>query len=240
MKKLFQKDEVWFAVLWILVYVIGFANADAISESLGMPKLLTVLFGLALAVLLYQFIRKNGLLEYFGLCPVQGSYAGYGYFLPLILISSVNFWNGITVNCGIVEAALYILSMCLVGFLEEVIFRGFLFRGMSRSHVASAIIVSSLTFGVGHIVNLLLGEPLFDTLLQLIYASAIGFCYTAVFYASGSILPCILSHAVVNSTSIFAVAPEPAFFVFSTVVQTVISISYGLWLIRRHRIKTPK
>ena len=240
MKKLFQKDEVWFAVLWILVYVIGFANADALSEAIGIPKLLTVMFGAALTVILYPFIRKNGLLEYFGLCPVRGSYARFGYFLPLILISSVNFWNGVTLNCGLVEAVLYILSMCLVGFLEEVIFRGFLFRGMCRSHVASAIIVSSLTFGVGHIVNLLLGEPLFDTLLQLIYASAIGFCYTAVFYTSGSILPCILSHAVVNSTSIFAVAPESAFFVFSTVVQTVISTSYGLWLLHRHRIKKPE
>ena len=126
MKKLFQKDEVWFAVFWIILYVIGFANADAISESMGIPKLLTVPFGLLLSVILYRFIRKNGLQEYFGLCPVQGSYDRFGYFLPLILISSVNFWNGITLNCGIGEAVLYIVSMCLVGFLEEVIFRGFL------------------------------------------------------------------------------------------------------------------
>ena len=61
MKKLFQKDEVWFAVLWIIIYVIGFANADAISDSIGTPKLLTVPFGFLLSVILYRFIRQNSL-----------------------------------------------------------------------------------------------------------------------------------------------------------------------------------
>lgn len=235
MKKLFQKDEVWFAVLWIIIYVIGFANADAISDSIGTPKLLTVPFGFLLSVILYRFIQQNSLQAHFGLCPVQGSYDRFGYFLPLILISSVNFWNGIALNRGIGEAVLYIVSMCLVGFLEEVIFRGFLFKGMCQTNVTSAIIVSSLTFGVGHIINLLLGAPLFDTLLQLVYASAIGFCYTAVFYASGSILPCILSHAVVNSTSIFAIEADHAFSMATTVVQTILGVGYGLWLLRRHQ-----
>ena len=101
--------------------------------------------------------------------------------------------------------------------------------------ITSAIIVSALTFGVGHIINLLLGAPLFDTLLQLIYASAIGFCYTAVFYASGSILPCILSHAAVNSTSIFAIEADHAFSMATTVVQTILGVGYGLWLLRRHQ-----
>ena len=59
MKKLFEKDEIWFAVLWIIIYVIGFANADSISESLGIPKILTVLYGLILSVILLSFIRKQ-------------------------------------------------------------------------------------------------------------------------------------------------------------------------------------
>ena len=68
MKKFFDKDEVWFAVVWILIYVIGFANADSLSESMGIPKLLTVLFGLLLAAVLLGFIRKHRLSRYFGLC----------------------------------------------------------------------------------------------------------------------------------------------------------------------------
>lgn len=233
MKKFFDKDEEWFAVTWIIVYVIGFANADSLSESIGIPKLLTVLFGLLLAAVLCGFIRKHHLGKYFGLCPLTGSGKSYLYFLPLILISSVNLWHGVTLRASVLEILLYILSMCFVGLLEEVIFRGLLFKAMCKSNVTVAIIVSSLTFGVGHLINLLLGEPAFDTLLQLVYASAIGFCYTAIFHVSGSILPCILSHAFVNSTSIFATAPSPAMHIGITVAQTVLGVGYGLWLLRK-------
>ena len=235
MKKLFDKDEVWFAVAWILLYVVGFSNADSLSEAIGVPKLLTVLVGLVISLLLYGFIRKAGLSEYLGLCPVKGQRSRFLYFIPLLIISSVNFWNGLTCNYDILETVLFILSMCFVGFLEEVIFRGLLFKGMCRSNVTVAILVSSLTFGMGHIVNLFLGAPVFDTMLQLVYASAIGFCYTALFHTGGSILPCILSHIFVNSNSAFAVTPDNRTHILITLIQTVLSIGYGIWLLHPKR-----
>lgn len=231
MKKLFHKDEVWFAVLWIVVYVVGFGNADMLSESIGVPKLLTVLFGLIMTIVLCGFIRKNRLAEYFGLCGVRTPWRTCLYFIPLIVISSVNLWNGVRMNYPVLETVLYIISMCFVGLLEEVIFRGLLFQGLRKLNVTTAIVVSSLTFGVGHIVNLLLGEPVFDTLLQLVYATAIGFCFTAIFLVGGSILPCILSHAVVNSLSAFAVEPTNRMSLVIAIVQTVISVAYGAWLL---------
>ena len=230
LKKLFDRDQIWFAVLWIVVYVVGFGNADMISESIGVPKLLTVLLGLVLSVVLYGFVRRHGLSGYFGLCRGRGG-RRFLHFVPLVLISSVNFWNGLTMNCPPLETLLYIASMCFVGFLEELIFRGLLFKGMCQSNVKAAIIISSLTFGAGHIVNLLMGAPLLDTLLQIVYAAAIGFCYTAVFHVGGSIVPCILSHIVVNATSVFAVTPDGGMNILIALAQTVISIAYGLWLL---------
>lgn len=233
MKKLYDKDEIWFAVGWIIVYVVGFANADMLSDSIGIPKLITVLVGAVLTLVLLTFVYRNGLSQEFGLCAFRGDYRKFLWFVPLAVISSVNFWNGVTMNVSLLETVLYILSMCFVGLLEEVIFRGLLFRGMCGSGVKSAIIVSSLTFGIGHIVNLLTGTPVFDTLLQLVYATAIGFCYTAVFYAGRSILPCIVSHVFVNATSIFAVEPSQAGSVVIALVQTVLGVGYGLWLLKR-------
>lgn len=235
MGKLFQKDEIWFAVVWIFVYVWGFGNADSLSEAVGIPKLITVFAGLLLTVILWIFIRKNKLARYWGLCKFQGSGKGFLWFLPLIALSTVNFWNGLTIQTPPLETALYILSMCFVGILEEVIFRGMLFRGMCRTNVKAAIVVSSLTFGAGHIINLLLGEPLLDTLLQLIYASAIGFCYTAVFYTGGSILPCIASHIFVNTTSVFAVEAAPAGQLLIAAIETVLGVSYGIWLLQKQK-----
>jgi len=237
MKKLFDKDEIWFAVVWIIIYVIGFANADMFSEAIGIPKLLTVFAGGCMTLVLYRFIQQNGLAAYFGLCGVKAGGRKYLYFIPLIVVSSVNFWNGVVLDHFAGETILYMISMCFVGILEEVIFRGMLFKGMCRSNITFAIIVSSLAFGMGHIVNLFLGGPVFDTLLQLIYASAIGFCYTAVFYVSGSILPCILSHAVVNATNVFAAEPTAGMHIMITIVQTVVGIGYGLWLLKHKKFE---
>lgn len=233
MKKLYDKDPVWFAVIWILVYVLAFGNADSLSEAMGVPKLLTVAVGLVLALILWHFLRKNNLETAQGLCPFRGKYRRFLYFLPLIAISSVNFWFGTAVTASPLETLLYILSMCLVGFLEEVIFRGLLFQAMRPSGVTAAIVVSSLTFGAGHIINLLLGAPLAETLLQLVYASAVGFCYTAVFLAGGSLLPCILSHIFVNSTSIFATEHTNGQMLLAAILQTLLGIGYGLWLLKR-------
>jgi ribosomal protein S18 acetylase RimI-like enzyme len=125
--------------------------------------------------------------------------------------------------------------MCFVGFLEEVIFRGLLFRAMGGSASRSAILVAALTFGMGHAVNLLLGEPVLDTLLQLVYASAIGFCFIAVFCVSGTIWPCILAHVFINSTSVFAVQPGEGKAVAMALVQTLLGVAYGSWLFYRSK-----
>lgn len=124
-----------------------------------------------------------------------------------------------------------------VGLLEEVIFRGLLFKALCRVDVKMAIIVSSVTFGMGHIINLLMGAPVLDTLLQLVYAAAVGFCYTAIFYVGGSIVPCILSHAVVNSVNVFAVTPTLTVNLVTAAVQTVLGIGYGVWILRHKEEK---
>jgi len=238
MKKLFDKDEVWFAVGWILVYVLAFGNADTLSESIGVPKLLTCFVGMVLtALLLFGFVFKWDLKKHVGLVPLEGKAREYLYFVPLILISTVNFWNGVTMNISPLETLLYIISMVFVGILEELIFRGLLFKGMRKDNITAAIVVSSLTFGMGHIVNLLYGAPLLDTLLQLVYASGIGFCYTAIFLVSGSIRPCIISHIFVNSTSVFAVEPGETFNIVSALLVTAICVVYGLWLLKKYHRK---
>ncbi len=232
MKKLFVKSEIWFAVMWIIIYVVGFSTADSISESIGIPKLVTAIFAPAISAVLFCFVKRNDLMQYFGLCRMQGSGRKFLYFLPLLLISSVNFWNGITCKAPVFEAILFIISMICVGFLEELIFRGFLFKAMCRDNVKTAIVVSSLTFGFGHIVNLLCGADLAETLCQLIYASAIGFCFTVLFYVGKSIIPCIIVHAVVNSTSILGIEGNMMLGIISTVVITVVSVAYGVYLLR--------
>lgn len=232
MKNFFDRQPVWFAVIWIAVYVLLFGNADTLSESLGVPKLITAIVGLVLTVILLLFLHKHRLLPYCGLQRVQGG--RWAWFLPLIAVSTVNFWHGLTLREG---AALYIVSMVWVAILEELIFRGLLFRAMEKEGRTAAVIVSSVTFGVGHIVNLLLGAELLSTALQLVEATALGFCFTAIFMVTGSLLPCILSHAFINCTSFFAAEATAAEQVVTCLIVTVVAVGYGWWLLKRNEVR---
>ena len=238
MKKLYQRNELWFALLWIGVYVVGFSVADGLSEALGIPKLVTCAVGAALSVVLIVFVRASDLMGYYGLCRPKGTWQRVLLYIPLIAISSVNLWNGIMVRSPLSEILTHIVSMAFVAFLEELIFRGLLFQAMRKNTpLTVAVAVSSLTFGMGHIINLLAGAPLLDTLLQLMYAAAVGFCFTALFLTTGSILPCILAHAAVNCMSIFAIEPGPTGKVVTALAQTVLGLGYGFWLLRSEKKK---
>ncbi len=230
MKKLYEKNELTFSLVWILAYVVSFSLADSFSDSFGVKKIITAPVGLFFAGFLFVWIQKNNLLEKYGLCPFQGNGKHYFYFIPLLLIMTTNLWNGAAMHLSAGETLLHILSMLCVGFIEEVIFRGLLFKAICKNSVKQAILISSVTFGIGHIVNLLSGADFLSTLLQVCYAIAIGFLFTVIFYKGKSLLPCIVTHGIVNSLSIFAVPGSQVFDIVSAAVLCVTSAGYGLWI----------
>ena len=185
------------------------------------------------ALLMFGFIKKHNLSEQYGLCSFMGSLKNYLYFIPLGLMISVNLWNGVTMNVSVLGTVLFILSMLCVGFIEEVIFRGFLFKAMCKDNIRLAIFVSSITFGLGHIVNLLNGRELLPTLLQICYATAIGFLFTIFFYKGKSLLPCIITHSIFNSLAIFAVQRTQMFSIITSILLCIISLGYALWILKR-------
>lgn len=234
LKKLYQKSQIWFAVAWIIAYVVLASLGDNLSEEIGVSKALTLPILVALSVALFIFVKKNGLFEEYGLCKPQISGAKMLYYLPLIIFLTVNLWYGVALNSSPIETVLYVLSMFCVGFLEEMIFRGFLFKAMAKNGVKSAIIVSSITFGIGHIVNLINGSgaDFLPTLLQVIYAVAIGFTFVMIFYKTKSLIACILVHGIFNSLSAFSnqAVITPNRQIISGLIITVISTGYALYI----------
>ena len=47
------------------------------------------------------------------------------------------------------------------------------------------------------------GADLIPTLLQICYAISIGYLFVIIFYKSKSLIPCIITHSLVNALSIF-------------------------------------
>lgn len=232
MKKLYEKNELTFSLIWIVAYVVLFSVADSISYDLGTAKIITVPLCVFMTIFLAVWIVKNGLSGKYGLCKIRIDYRRYLYFLPLVVIASTNLWGGVGLHMSVFETVLYVVSMICVGFIEEVIFRGFLFQALCKENVKQAIAVSSITFGIGHIVNLLNGAELLPTLLQICYAVAIGFLFTVIFYQSKSLIPCIVTHSIVNSLSAFAGDRTEALSIIGAIVLTVISSSYAIWLLK--------
>ena len=234
LKKLYEKSEIWFAVAWIIAYVVLASIGDNISADLGIEKIVTLPVLIALSAGLYFFVRKNGLTEKYGLCKPRLPAAKMLFYAPLLVLLTANLWYGVAMNLSPLETGLYVLSMFCVGFLEEMIFRGLLFKAMAKNGVRSAIIVSSVTFGVGHIVNLINGSgaELLPNLLQVVYAIAIGFAFMMIYCKTKSLMPCILTHSIFNGLSAFAneAAMTPQREILSGILLAVIGGGYALYL----------
>lgn len=206
MKKLYEKNQLTFSLVWIGIYCVLQSLANPLNEKIGIAYSASALFCVLQAIALWMFIQKNGLQKQYGLCASPFPARRFLYYMPLMVLMSRNFWNGVTVNFPLADTVCYVICMLCVGFVEEVIFRGFLFKALAKDNVTSAIIISSVTFGLGHLLNLVNGSgaTLAENLFQVTGAIVIGFLFVILFYRGGSLLPCIIAHSFINTASAFA------------------------------------
>ena len=206
MKKLYEKSELTFAIVWIVVYCILQSLANPLNKMIGIEYSASAVFCVLQTIFLLIFVLKNNLQQRYGLCKTSVPAWRFLFYLPLIVLASGNLWNGVTVNYQTAAMVCRIVCMLCVGFLEEVIFRGLLFVAIAKNNIKSAAIISSVTFGVGHIINLFNGSgmDLVGNLCQIVFAVAVGFLLVTIFYRGGSLVPCILVHSAINTLGTFA------------------------------------
>ena len=242
LKKLYDKSKVWFVIAWIIAYCVLLSAGDVLSVEVGIEKSVTLAIGIVLSAILLLFLKKNGLSRDYGLCAPKTSAKSMFYYIPILVMLTANLWYGVTLNYGALETVLYILAMLCVGFLEEVIFRGLLFEAMRKDSVKAAIIVSSVTFGIGHIINLINGSgaELIPNLLQVVYATAAGFMFVMMYYKSKSLIVCIAAHGAFNALSVFANEANATaeMRILTAILLTVVTGSYAMYLALSMKGKT--
>ena len=206
MKKLYEKNQLTFALLWIAGYCVLQSLANPFNKVVGVEYSASAAFCILQAVILVAFIRKNHLQKRYGLCRSSVSASRFLYYVPLFLLASGNLWSGVALNYSLPETVCRIVCMLCVGFLEEVIFRGLLFTAIAKNNIQSAVVLSSVSFGIGHIINLFNGSgmELVNNLCQIVFAIAVGFLLVTIFYRGSSLLPCILVHSAINTLGTFA------------------------------------
>ena len=224
-RELFEKHETP-AVIGLIVLYVG-VNSVCL-QSCETTDFQSALVNTVFSAFLLCLIICMNRTEYYGLRGVREA-KSYLYFAPLVLIASVNLWGGVRVENTAGEIAFHCITMLNVGLIEELIFRGFLYRMMEGNNPKAAAIVSAVTFGMGHIVNLLNGAELTETLLQLCYAMAIGWLFVVIFRKSRSLLPCIITHAVLNALSLFCVKSDRLLYAASALLVAV-SLGYAIYI----------
>ena len=227
MRKLYEKNELLFALLWILIYcgvsipIRGRFGDESIWMTVGL---------LAIACAAALFVKHNHLEAKYGLTGWPKDPKRFLYFIPMWIIVTGNLWGGISPVYKGPAQLFAILSMLLIGYIEELVFRGFLFKALiPRDGVPTAVIISSVTFGIGHIVNLLAGQASLETMLQVLFAISWGFIFTMVFHKSGSLIPCIIAHGLIDVFSKFAAASEAADRIY-VIVTIVTAVFYCIYL----------
>ena len=130
----------------------------------------------------------------FTLPPLLYSLAIISFAGVMSLKGGVPSWLG----AGSLSSFLVIVLVTLmVGYTEELMFRGILFHGATaRFRYIWGTIISSLLFGLLHFENLLGGQPLGATVDQVIHAGADGFMYASLRLITGSLWPVMILHGI--------------------------------------------
>ena len=93
--------------------------------------------------------------------------------------------------------AIVLFNTLLVGFSEETMFRGILFRAFEeRMAVWPAIILTSALFGAVHLLNVFTTGELFMAAVQSLGAALSGLVFIAIMLRTGSIWPAIVYHGL--------------------------------------------
>lgn len=220
-----KNKELFYTIIYIIFYVI---SNSIVLNNYGQISIQSLLVNTVITVTLISTIISTKKTKYYGLIKVNKP-KKYLYFIPLILLVLINFIGGIKIVNTPKEIVLFILTMLEVGFIEEILFRGFLFKTIEKDDQKTAIVITSLTFGIGHIVNLLNGANFIPTLVQIIYSVSFGYLFVKILIKTKSLWPCIITHSLLNALSIFSNQTTTIFYI-SSILMLMISISYSFYL----------
>lgn len=238
MKRLQENKPIWHAVIWIMVYIVLVNIGDNISARLGVENLATVVLLIAFSLVLLIYLKKNNWFELYGFKKINKSDLPKAlFYLPLIITIPLHYLRGIKYELGFKGFLLAILLMICVGFIEEAIFRGFLYQGiLKNSSKLRAVLISGVTFAIGHIVNLLRGYTTADQINQVVIGIFIGIVLALIVALTNNIIPCVLYHIFFNISGTITNS-NLKLETYMVVITSIICLFYSIYLIKVFKFK---
>ncbi len=243
MTRYVSRHPIIFSVLVVLAALIVINLLGVIFTYLKLPELTSrliveiVFCGYVIFLLTYlRWWKEAG----FKLPTIQRNLLA---LLPLLILPLL-----VVISSGIKAASAnlviwFAIYTFIVGFVEEGLLRGVVLRALLPIGVMRAVVLSSLFFGLGHLLNILQGASPSATIVQIIYSILLGFGFAGARLYSGSIWPAIVIHFLIDFVDVagrgFVLAPPQALTLSGVVVTLVLTglfAIYGWWLLRRSRI----
>jgi len=140
--------------------------------------------------------------------------------LPMMLLGSIVLNYLITTFTGQMEAQnqteiidlfnktpylIVIQALLYAPIVEEIMFRGLVFGGLSKKSMSFAIIISSSLFGLAHISNSLMSGNFADLWFFPTYA-LLGYFLNRAYIKSGSIVSSMALHFLNNAIGLLAIS----------------------------------
>jgi membrane protease YdiL (CAAX protease family) len=137
-------------MIWIAIYIVLVNIGNYISKIAGKENSVTTPILIALSLYLLYYLKNNNWFEYYGYSKLSKNDLKKSlFFFPLFILSFIQNFKGFRAELDIVDIILGIALMVCVGFLEELIFRGFLYQGiLKKSNISRAITISVLSAGL--------------------------------------------------------------------------------------------
>jgi membrane protease YdiL (CAAX protease family) len=235
LSNLYRNNAVSYSLVWLGIYLVLNTITGNVAAAMEIDSdLVSAIPNLALAVICFCVLKRAGIAAEIGLLTKPAERASVMlYYLPMLALPFLNLAYGINTSLSVVEVVSLFAMYSGVGFMEEIIFRGIMFKGLTKKwnrYVVVAFI--SLTFAVGHIVSMVaVGQSGTDTVLQILNAFVVGLMFMAVMLASGNLTICVIAHILYNFLANISLVRSTRTEV--VVITTAITVLYFGYLIAR-------
>ncbi len=230
-------------ILLLLCEIFGFSSTVGIEEGTKLSQGLDMTVTRALGGAAFLAMLVN--LDYKVLNPIKKPLVKSLLFaLPAFLVAFNNFPFSTVIkgDARVTEGAgmvlLLLLECLMVGFFEEMAFRGVVFLGIlkkapeSRLWAFASIVISSAVFGLVHLVNLIESSPA-AVLMQIGYSALIGAMCSVLLMKTANIWLCVAVHGLFNFCG--AVIPRlgegEIWDSFTVVLTVIISLAVTAYMV---------
>ena len=227
-----KRHPYWFVVILEIVVIFVYLIAGTTAHFLNLANLgLYGIANLGLTIIAIALLTWMGWWKVIGFRS-PNKRGDLLYFLVPFVPMFINFIPGVEITSLWHLIEILVIAL-MVGFVEEVFFRGLMLNAIKAHGLWKAAVITALLFGITHSLNALTGKSMLDDAAQIFYTVAIGFAFAALVLQKGILWPLVVAHFCIDFVNYIQTpgfAYSPFWEILITVSIAVVFTAYGLFI----------